>query len=189
MRCVNKRAGALLGAVLCVCACLVGCERGVAAPSSRPPASPLQPVTAPTASCVMEQKAAATSTVSRTEVRSAAATIDERAHDSAYQKRLVGDFRKEWLRIGQRRADIEKQMMRLREHATQKGLPPTATDEQVEAALEGGPKRAWGELIIARKACFAEEERLHAAARAAVAQRILRKEDGTRAQGAVPEAK
>ena len=183
MRCVNKRAGALLGAVLCVCACLVGCERGVAAPSSPPPASPLQLVAAPV------NQSAATSTVSRTEVRSASATIDERAHDSAYQKRLVGDFRKEWLRIGQRRADIEKQMMRLREHATQKGLPPTATDEQVEAALEGGPKRAWGELIIARKACFAEEERLHAAARAAVAQRILRKEGGTRAQGAVPEAK
>ena len=182
MRYLNEKAVAPLGAVLCVCACLVGCERGVAAPSSPPPALPLQPV----ADSV--KQSAATSIVSRAEVRPPAATIDERAHDSAYQKRLAG-FEKDRLRIGRRRAEIEKRMMQLREHAKKKGLPPTATDEQVEAALEGGPKRAWGELIIARKACFAEEERLHAAARAAVAQRILRKEGGTRAQGAVPEAK
>ena len=175
MKNVGKRAGALLGAVLCVCACLVGCERGEALPSSSSPAQTSQP--------------AATSAVPRAEVRSTTASIEERANDPVYQKQLEGDFGQALRRIGQRRADIEKQMMRLREHAKEKGLPPTATDEQVEAALEGGPKRAWGELIIARKACFAEEERLHAAARAAVAQRSLRKEDGTRAQGAVPEAK
>jgi len=176
MKNVGKRAGALLGAVLCVCACLVGCERGEALPSSSSPAQTSQP--------------AATSAVPRAEVRSTTASIEERANDPVYQKQLTGDFGQALQRIGQRRAEIERQMARLREHAKKKGLPRNATDEQVEAALESGPRRAWRELIAERNACFAEEARLRAAAQATVAQRISRKEQSVeRAQGAVPEAK
>ena len=176
MKNIDKRTGALLGVVLCcICVYLMGCERGETVPSSPTPAQTSQP--------------AATSAVPRAEVRSTTASIEERANDPVYQKQLAGDFGQALRRIGQRRADIERQLAQLREHAKKKGLPHNAADEQVEAALESGPKRAWREFIAEKNACFAEEARLRAAAQAAVAERISRKKAGIRAQGAAPEAK
>lgn len=127
--------------------------------------------------------------MSRTEVQSTTASIEERANDPVYQKQLAG-FEKDRQRIRKQRAVIEAKMARLRAYAkAKKGLPPGVTDEQIEGALDGAPLREWHELVAARKACMAEEEKNHAAARAVVAERISRKKAGIRAQGAVPEAK
>ncbi len=93
-------------------------------------------------------------------------------------------------RIVQRRAKIEARMAPLRELA-KKAVPPGATEAQVEAELEGNPKKypGWNELVAARKSLAVEEEKLKAAAQAAVAQRISGKETEGRAPGAVSEAK
>lgn len=166
----NDSLVALLAAVLCVCACLVGCERRGTAPA--PDAQP-----------------ASTSVVSRAEVLSTTASIEERAQDQSYQKQLAG-IEKEKQRIVKQRAKIEARMAQLREYVkTKKKLPPNATDEQVEAALNGAQKMAWHECIAERKAIVVKEERLYAAAQAAVRQRILRKETDDCALGAVSETK
>lgn len=173
---IKERAVAPLGAVLCVCACLVGCERKDSTPS-KPPAEP----------AAKSQEPAATSVVSRAEVRSTTASIDERGRDAAYQERLTDEFGKDRQRIGKRLAQIEARMAQLREYAK---MPPDATDEQVEAALEGTPQQEWRERVQARQDCIAEEQRSKAAAQAAVAQRILRQEQtGDRAQGAASAEK
>ena len=168
MKRVKKRLVAPMGAVLCVCAFLLGCERGASTPASQ---------------------SAPTSTVSRAGVKSTTASIEERAHDPAYQKRL-GEFGEGMKRIVQRRAKIEARMAPLRERA-RKALPSGATAAQVEAELEGHPKRypAWRELSDALKSLAVEEGELRAAAQATVARRILRKETDDRASGAVSEAK
>lgn len=157
-----------MGAVLCVCAFLLGCEREETVPAPQP---------------------AATSTVSRAAVKSKTASIEERAHDPAYQKQLleVGEGMKDIVR---RRAKIEARMAPLRERA-RKTLPSGATAAQVEAELEGHPKRypAWRELSNALKSLAVEEGKLRAAAQATVARRILRKETDDRASGAASEAK
>lgn len=173
MRYMKDRAVAPLGAVLCVCACLVGCERRESVPSA--PAS--------------ADQSAATSAVSRAEGRSTTATIEERVHDPVYQKQLK-EFGQERTRILQRRAVAERRMAQLRERA-KAALPSGATDAQVEAELEANPTkyRAWRELVAAWKASVADEEKLLAVAQAAVARRISRKETGSRAQGSVPEVK
>ena len=152
---------ALLGAVLCVCACLVGCERKEVAPSS-PPAP--------------EAKPAATSGVSR-------------ADDAAYQeqlKGLVADARKPLAR----RDRIRALMAQLRARA-QKALPAGATDEQVTAELENNPQKypAWRELVAALKAIPDEVQRNRAAAQSAIRQRILREVADGRAQGAATAEK
>lgn len=159
-----------MGAVLCVCAFLMGCERGGSAP-----ASGAQPAT--------------TSTVSRAGTQSASASIEERAHDPEYQKQLRG-FGDEMKRIVQDRAKIEARMAPLRDLA-KKEVPSDATDAQVEAELDGNPKKypGWRELVAARKSLAVEEEKLKAAAQAAVARRISRKETDDRAPGAVSETK
>lgn len=168
MKRVKKRLVAPMGAVLCVCAFLLGCERGASTPASQ---------------------SVPTSTVSRAGVNSTTASIEERAHDPAYQKRL-GEFVEGMKRIVQRRAKIEARMAPLRELA-KKAVPPDATEAQVEAELEGNPKRypGWNELVAARKSLAVEEEKLKAAAQAAVARRISGKETEGRAPGAVSEAK
>ena len=170
MRYVKETAGAPLGAVLCVCACLVGCGQKEDIPSNPPPEPAPQP--------------AATSGVARAEARSKTSSIEERAHDAAYQAQLNG-LVKDREHIVKRRAQIERRMAKLREHAKKiKSLPTDATDEQVESALEGASLTAWRELVQAQKNCLAEEEKSYAVARAAVAQRILRKEQTEdRAQG------
>ena len=157
----NDSLVALLGAVLCVCACLVGCERREAAPSS-PPAP--------------EAKPAATSVVSR-------------ADDAAYQEQLKGliaDARKPLAR----RDRIRALMAQLRARA-QKALPAGATDEQVTAELENNPQKypAWRELVAALKAIPDEVQRNRAAAQSAIRQRILREVADGRAQGAATAEK
>ena len=152
----NDRLVALLGAVLCVCACLVGCERKEVAPSS-PPAP--------------EAKPAATSVVSR-------------ADDAAYQEQLKGLIANARKPLA-RRDRIRALMAQLRARA-QKALPAGATDEQVTAELENNPQKypAWRELVAALKAIPDEVQRNRAAAQSAIRQRILRESADRRAQGA-----
>ena len=152
----NDRLVALLGAVLCVCACLVGCERKEVAPSS-PPAP--------------EAKPAATSVVSR-------------ADDAAYQEQLKGLIANARKPLA-RRDGIRALMAQLRARA-QKALPAGATDEQVTAELENNPQKypAWRELVAALKAIPDEVQRNRAAAQSAIRQRILRESADRRAQGA-----
>ena len=170
MRYVKEKTVAPLGAILCVCACLVGCERREAAPSNSP-----EPAT--------------TSAVSRAEAMSTTASIEERAHDAAYQGKLKA-LVKDREGIVKRRAQIEARMAQLREFAKKsKSLPADATDEQVEAALEGALLREWRERVQAWKDNLAEEERSRMAAQMAVAQRISRKGSGGGAQGAAPAEK
>ena len=175
MRCDKEKTVVPLGAVLCVCACLVGCGQKEDLPSAPAP-KPKEPP-------------AATSVVSRAEVRSTTASIEERANDPVYQERLA-EFEKDRQRIRKRRAKIESHMARLRAYA-RKALPSGATEDQVLAELENNPKKypAWRELVAVRKKNMAEEERTYVAARAAVAQRISRKESGGGAQGAAPADK
>ena len=175
MRYLKEKTVAPLGAILCVCACLVGCGQKEDAPSAPAPEPKEQPV--------------ATSAVSRAEVRSTTASIDERARDAAYQERLAG-FEKKKKLIRDKRREIDAKMDRLREYAKkEKKLPPGATDKQVEAALNGAPLREWYDLVAARVVNLKEEEKIHAAAQAAVAQRISRKESDGGAQGAAPAEK
>lgn len=151
-----------LGAVLCVCACLVGCERRDAAHSSPAPAPKAKP---------------------------SDATIEARAHDAAYQEKLKQNMADQRSVLSARSRN-EARIGQLRELARQ-ALPPGATDAQIEAELEGNPRKypEWRERIAALKASEAEEEKLKAAAQATVRQRILRKSSGGGAQGAAPAEK
>lgn len=162
MRHRKEIAVAPLGAVLCVCACLVGCERRQAAPSSPAPAP---------------------------EVRPLDATIEARANDAAYQEKLKQNMADQRSSLSAR-SRIEARIGQLRELARQ-ALPPGATDAQIEAELDGNPRKypEWRERIAALKASEAEEEKLKAAAQAMVRQRILRKSSGGGAQGAAPAEK
>ena len=161
MRHIKEIAVAPLGAVLCVCACLVGCERREAAPSS--------PQSAPKG-----QSAATPSPMS----------IEARAKDKDYQARLQGSVAAQ-RRTLEEREKIESRLAGLRERA-RKALPEGATDAQVLAELENNPRKypAWRELSAAMKANVAEEEKLKAAAQSALRQRILREKTGGGAQGA-----
>ena len=164
----NDRLVALLGAVLCVCACLVGCERGEVAPSNAP---------AP------ETKAAAAS------AETSVPKVASRAHDPAYQAQLQG-FGAKQRRTQATREKIRARMDRLRARAKE-SLPAGATEEQVTAELENNPRKypAWHELVAALKATDDEARQNQAAARAAVRQRILREVADGRAQGAATAEK
>ena len=158
----NDRLVALLGAVLCVCACLVGCGR-----KEEP---------APSASPAPEAKPAVTSVVSR-------------ADDAAYQaqvKKFIADAPRPLVK----RDKIRARMDRLRERA-RKALPAGATEEQVTAELENNPRKypAWRELVAALKAIPDEVERNRAAAQSAIRQRISRESADRRAQGAATAEK
>ena len=152
----NDSLVALLGAVLCVCACLVGCERKETAPSS-PPAPEVKP--------------AASSGVSR-------------ADDAAYQAQVKG-FIENNRRMLDARKDIQARMAELRARA-KKALPADATEEQVTAELENNPQKypAWRELVAALKAIPDEVQQNRVAAQSAIRQRILRESADRRAQGA-----
>ncbi len=147
MKRINDRLVALLGAVLCVCACLVGCERKEAA-SPEP--------SAPSATNAPENKAAS------------------RADDTAYQTKLK-DHLAAQRDANVERARILARMEQVRERA-RKALPQGASDEQVTAELEGNPRQypAWGELVSALKKNAEEINDNNAAARAAIRRRILR---------------
>ena len=164
MRHIKERAVAPLGAVLCVCACLVGCERRDAASSS--------PASAPKGQPAATQKGPSPT------------SIEARAKDKAYQAMLQGSVGAQRRTLAEREK-IESRLARLRERA-RKALPEGATDAQVLAELENNPRKypAWRELSAAMKANVAEEEKLRAAAQSALRQRILREKTVGGAQGA-----
>ena len=143
----NDRLVALLGAVLCVCACLVGCER-------KESASPEPPAPAVT-------NASAKKAVSR-------------ADDAAYQAQLKDHIAAQ-RSVNVAREKILARMEQVRERA-RKALPKGATDEQVKAELEGNPRKypAWGELVAALAKSQEELENKKASAEAAIRRRILR---------------
>lgn len=164
MRHIKEIAVAPLGALLCVCACLVGCERREAAPSS--------PQSAPKG-----QSAATPKGTSPT-------SIEARAKDKDYQAELQASIAAQRRTMAER-AKIESRIAELRERA-RKALSEGATDAQVLAELENNPRKypAWRELSAAMKANVAEEEKLKAVAQSALRQRILREKTGGGAQGA-----
>ena len=143
----NESLVALLGAVLCACACLTGCERKEAV-SPEPPAQPAS--------------------------NAPAAKAESRADDAAYQAQLRESVA-EQRRTMTAREKIRAQMDKVRERA-KKALPPGATDAQVVAEIEGNPQRypAWRELVAAQGAVEDEVLRNRAAAQAAVRRRVLR---------------
>ena len=137
---------ALVGAVLCVCACLVGCERK-AAVSPEPPAPAMT---------------------------NAPKKVAARADDAAYQAQLKDHIAAQ-RSVNVAREKILARMEQLRERA-RKALPEGATDEQVKAELEGNPRKypAWGELVAALAKSQEELENKKASAEAAIRRRILR---------------
>ncbi len=137
---------ALVGAVLCVCACLVGCERK-AAVSPEPPAPAMT---------------------------NAPKKVAARADDAAYQAQLKDHIAAQ-RSVNVAREKILARMEQLRERA-RKALPEGATDEQVKAELEGNPRKypAWGELVAALAKNQEELENKKASAQAAIRHRILR---------------
>jgi hypothetical protein len=137
---------ALVGAVLCVCACLVGCERK-AAVSPEPPAPAMT---------------------------NAPKKVAARADDAAYQAQLKDHIAAQ-RSVNVAREKILARMEQLRERA-RKALPEGATDEQVKAELEGNPRKypAWGELVAALAKNQEELENKKASAVAAIRRRVLR---------------
>ena len=153
----NDRLVALLGAVLCVCACLVGCER--------------KETVLPEPS---ESNASSTSTAPVVSNAPAARQVASRASDAAYQAQVTNHIA-EQRRTNVARDRIFAQMEQLREHA-RKALPKGATEEQVTAELESNPRKypGWRELVMALEKNAEKNERNHAAARATVRRRIQR---------------
>lgn len=164
MRYVKEKTVAPLGAILCVCACLVGCERRETAPSSPAPEPKGQPAATPKGPSPL--------------------SIEARVKDKEYQSKLQGSVEAQRRTLA-KRAKVESSIAKLREHA-RKALPEGATDAQVLAELENNPSKypAWRELVAALKASRAEEEELKAAAQSALRQRILSEKTEGRAQGA-----
>ena len=143
----NDRLVALLGAVLCVCACLVGCERKEAV--------------SPEPSAPAVSNAAAKQVVSR-------------ADDAAYQAGLKDHIAAQQ-RTSVERERILARMAQLRARA-KKALPANATDAQVTAELENNPRKypGWSELVMTLEKNAEENNRNNAAAQAMVRRRILR---------------
>ncbi len=164
MRHIKEKAVAPLGAVLCVCACLVGCERRETAPSSPAPAPKVQPAATPKEPSPL--------------------SIEARAKDKDYQAMLKGSVAAQRRTLAEREK-IESRLAVLRERA-RKALPEGATDAQVLEELENNPRKypAWRELSAAMKANVAEEGKLKAAAQSALRRRILHEKAAGRAQGA-----
>ena len=137
---------ALLGAVLCACACLVGCERKEA----------VSPEPTPSAMTNAPKKVAL------------------RADDAAYQAQLKDHIAAQ-RSVNVAREKILARMEQVRERA-RKALPEGATDEQVKAELEGNPRKypAWGELVAALAKNQEELENKKASAVAAIRRRVLR---------------
>ena len=169
MRYLNEKAVAPLGAVLCVCACLVGCGQKEDLPSAPAPAPKEPPAAAPKEPPPF--------------------SIEARAKDKEYQSELQASITAQ-RRVQEERAKIESRIAEVRARA-RKALPEGATEAQVLAELENNPKKypAWRELVAAKKANSAEEQRAKAMAQTAFRQRVLREKSKGRAQGAEPEAK
>ena len=143
----NDRLVALLGAVLCACACLVGCERKeTASPEPSAPAVSNAP----------------------------AKKVVTRANDAAYQAQVTNLIAAQRRTQGVR-VRLLARMEQLRERA-RKALPDGATDEQVKAELENNPQKypAWRELVSALEQNAEESKSNSAAAPATIRRRILR---------------
>ena len=147
----NDRLVALLGAVLCACACLAGCERKEAA-------SPEPPATAVT--------------------NAPAKQVVSREDDAAYQAKLQ-DRRAVQRRTQADREKILALRERLRARA-RKNLPAGATEEQVTAEIEGNPRKypGWQELNEALVKNGEKAKRDEAATYTMVRRRILREAAG-----------
>ena len=147
----NDRLVALLGAVLCACACLVGCERKES-PSSDPAAS----------------------NTSAASQAPAAKQVPSRADDAEYQAQVNGRIDVQQ-RTRDDRAKHLEQREKLRARA-RRGLPPGATEEQVTAELMNNPKlsRKWLAVEAALKQNEEQFERNNAEAQAMVRRRIQR---------------
>ena len=169
MRYLNEKTVAPLGAVLCVCACLVGCGQKEELPSAPAPKPKEPPAAAPKEPPPL--------------------SIEARAKDKEYQSELQASITAQRL-VQAERAKIESRIAEVRARA-RKALPEGATEAQVIAELENNPKKypAWRELVAAKKANSVEEQNAKAMAQAALRQRILREKSKGRAQGAAPEAK
>jgi len=148
-----------LGAVLCACACLVGCGREDALPPALPAEKPAQAV----------------KDVSR-------------AHDAEYQKQLKGYVAVE-RQVQAGRAGIEAKMAQLRERAKKALPAGATDEQiEAELVNNPRKYPAWNELCAALKSIGEEVERNRAAAQTAVRRRVLR-EVAERAQGASSAAK
>lgn len=143
----NDSLVAPLGAVLCACACLVGCERKETV-SPEPPA--------PAVSNAPAKKVVA------------------RADDAVYQAQVTNLIAAQ-RHTNVARARILAQMEQLRERA-RKSLPEGATDEQVKAELENNPRKypGWRELVAALEKNAEEIKSNSEAAQATIRRRILR---------------
>ena len=147
----KDRLVALLGAVLCACACLVGCGRKES-PSSDPPAS----------------------NTSAASQAPAAKQVSSRADDAEYQAQINGRMDVQQ-RTRDDRAKFLEQREKLRVRA-RRGLPPDATEEQVTAELMNNPRlsRKWLAVEAALKQNEEQFERNNAEAQAMVRRRIQR---------------
>ena len=156
----NDRLVALLGAVLCACACQEGCER-------KETVSP-------------EPSATNASAVSAAPVVSNAPSerqVDSRANDAAYQAWLrCRDAEK---RLNHEREKIRARMEEMRERARGR-LPKGATDAQVTAEIENNPRRypAWRELEMALMKIDEECKRNKKATSTTIRKRIQREAAG-----------
>ena len=147
----NDRLVALLGAVLCVCACFVGCERKEAA-SPEPPAP----------------------AVTNAPAKQAASRTDDAAYQAQLQDRLAVQRR-----TREERRTILLQIAQLRARA-KKELPADATEAQVTAELEGNPRKypGWQRLNEALTKNDEKIKRDEAATYTMVRRRILREAAG-----------
>lgn len=143
----NDSLVALLGAVLCACACLVGCER--------------KETVSPEPSAPAVSNAPAKKVVSR-------------ADDAAYQAQVTNLIAAQ-RRTNLAREQILARMEQLRERA-RKALPEGATEEQVTAALENNPRKypGWRELGMALEKNSEEIKSNRATAQTTIRRHILR---------------
>ena len=140
----NDRLVALLGAVLCVCACLVGCER-------KESASPAPSVT-----------------------NAPAKKVASRADDAAYQAQLKDHIAAQRnVNIAREKILARMEQMRERARkALPEGATDEQVKAELEGNPRKYP--AWGELVSALANNQEELENKKASAQAAIRRRILR---------------
>lgn len=147
----NDRLVALLGAVLCACACLVGCERKEAAlPEPSAPAVTNAPVN----------------------------QVVSRENDAVYQAKVQDRLAvKRRTQVDHGKILALKERLRAR---ARKNLPAGATEEQVTAEIEGNPRKypGWQELNEALVKNGEKAKRDEAATYTMVRRRVLREAAG-----------
>ena len=136
----NDRLVALLGAVLCACACLAGCERKA---SASPETSVSNASAASSAPVVPNAPAAVTASGdSNAQPVKQEQQVPSRADDAAYQSQVLR--RDEEKSLNGERERIRRLMEQVRARAREK-LPKGATDAEVTAEIEKYPEiyRSW----------------------------------------------